>query len=97
MLVQCVFGTCGLFFWTNADYNYTSISQANGVYIKRDSRKEIWSKLFFTHNQPKNGDIDIERFLSSDNLADLFMKVVSSTTFEKFVKSIRVQRLKDLN
>ena len=72
----------------------TSFSQANEVYIKRDSKKEIWSKLFFTHGLQKNGDKDIQQMISSNNLADLFTKAFQTTTFEK---SIKVWWLKYLN
>ena len=73
------------------------ISQAKEVYIKRDSKKKIWSKLFFTHDLQKTGDINIQQIRSSDNLANLFMKALPTATFEKLVRNIGVHRLKDLN
>ena len=50
-----------------------SISQAKEEYIKRDSKKEIWSKLFFTHDLQKKGDNDIQQIHSSDDLEDMFL------------------------
>src|ERR1044072_1759318 len=74
-----------------------SISQAKEVYIKRYSKKEIWSKLFFTHDLQKNGDNDIQQIRSIDDLEDVFLKNLPTTMFEELVKSIQVRRLKDLN
>ena len=100
-MIQFVFDTCVLPFGqmstTTIYEGYTkSIAQANEVYIKRDSAKHISSKLFYTHDLQNNGE-DIQQILSSDNLTDLFMKALLTTTFEKLVKSIGVRRLKNLN
>src|ERR1044072_5249215 len=95
MLVVCHFGQMTT--TTICEDITASISQANEVYIKRDSKKEIWSKLFFTHDLQKNGDNDIQQVRSSDGLKDMFLKNLPTTMFEELVKNIRIRRLKDLN
>ena len=40
--------------------------------------------------------MDVQQIRSNNNLADLFTKALPTSTFEKLVHKIRMQRLKDL-
>ena len=44
----------------------------------------------------KNGDIDVQQILSSDNPADLFTKALPTSTFEKLTRKIRLCQLRNL-
>ena len=61
--------------------NFACIIQLKGGYIKGDRTKHILPKFFFIHELQKKGDIDVHQICSSDNLADLFTKALSTTTF----------------
>ena len=74
----------------------TCIAQIKGGYIKGNRTKLISSKLFYTHDLEKNGDIIVQQICSKNNLPNLFTKSLSTTTFKKFVYNIGVQQLKDL-
>ena len=76
--------------------NAACIAQLKGGYIKGDRTKHISPKLFFTHDLEENGDICIQKIQSSENPAYLFTKVLSTSTFEKFVRKIGMRRLRDL-
>nr|AQY61295.1 Pol [Coffea arabica] len=76
--------------------NAACIAQLKGGYIKGDRTKHISPKFFFTHDLQKNSEIDVQQIRSDNNLADLFTKALPTATFEKLVKSIGMQRLKDL-
>ena len=66
-------------------------------YIKGDKTKHISPKFFYTHELQQKGDIDIKQTRSSDNLADLFTKSLSASTFKKLVYNIGIRHLKDLS
>ena len=38
---------------------------------------------FYTHKLQKSGDIDVKHIRSSDNLSDLFAKMLPTATFKK--------------
>ena len=68
------------------------IAQLKEGYIKRDRTKCIFSKFFFTHDLQKQGAIDVQQIHSSDNLADLFTKSLSTSSFEKLIYNIGMRR-----
>ena len=76
--------------------NAACIVQLKNGYIKGDRTKYISPKFFFTHDLQKKGDINVQSIHSTNNLADLFTKALSTTTFEMLVHSIRMRRLRDL-
>ncbi|KAK2389045.1 putative mitochondrial protein [Trifolium repens] len=75
--------------------NTACIAQLKEGYIKGDRTKHISPKFFFTHDLQKNGEISIQQIRSSDNLADLFTKSLSSRIFEKLVQRIGLRRLRN--
>jgi hypothetical protein len=50
--------------------------------------KHISLKLFYPHELQEGGEISILQIKSCDNLADLFIKSLPLTTFDKCVKDI---------
>ncbi|XP_059284817.1 uncharacterized protein LOC132038110 [Lycium ferocissimum] len=77
--------------------NAACIAQLKGGFIKGDRTKHISPKLFFTHELQKNSDINVQQIRSSDNMADLITKSLSTATFEKMVHKIGMRRLKYLD
>jgi hypothetical protein len=65
-------------------------------YIKSNINMHISPKLFYPHKLQHNGEIDILKTKSCDNLADLFTKSLPTPSFEKCVKVIGMRRLIDL-
>ena len=61
--------------------------------VKGNLIKHIAPKFFYPHELHKNGAIIGEKVRFSDNLADLFTKSLPTSTFEKYVHSIRMHRL----
>ena len=91
--------TCGLSFNKNLptflfEDNTACIAQVKGEYIKEDRTKHISPKLFYTHDLEENGDINVQQIYSKENLMDLFTKALPTSTFEKLVYNIGMQRLK---
>ena len=76
--------------------NAACITQIRGGYIKGGRNKHIASKFFYTHELQKSGDIDV-KIRSYDNLADMFIKPLSTVTFKKMVHNIGMRRLKDMS
>ena len=76
--------------------NVACITQLRGGYIKGDKTKHISPKFFYTHELQQKGEIDIKQIRSNDNLADLFTKYLSASTFKKLIHKIRMRHLKDL-
>ena len=76
--------------------NVVCIAQVKGIYIKGDQTKYISPKFFYTHELQNSGDINVQQIRSSDNLADLFTKALSTTTFKKLVHQIGMRQVKDL-
>ena len=58
--------------------NAACIAQLKEGYIKGDRTKHISPKFFFTHDLQQNGDIEVQKIRSSDNLADLFTKAFAN-------------------
>ena len=76
--------------------NDACIVQIKRGYIKRDRIKHIFSKFFYTHELQKSAEIDIHQICSSDNLADLFVKSLLTSTFKKLIYKIEMCQLKDI-
>nr|GEZ09804.1 hypothetical protein [Tanacetum cinerariifolium] len=76
--------------------NAACIAQIKDGYIKGDRTKHILPKFFFIHDLQKSGDIVVQHIHSSDNLTDLFTKVLPTATFNKLVYDIEMRRLKEL-
>ena len=76
--------------------NVACIAQIKGGYIKCERTKYISQKLFFTHEIQKKREIDVYQMCSSENLANLFTKSLSSTNFAKLVHKIDIRRLRGL-
>ena len=66
------------------------------IYIKGDRTKHNSPKFFYTHELHNSGEINVQQIRSSDNLADLFTKTLSTTTFKKLVHQIGMCQVKDL-
>ena len=77
--------------------NAACITQIRGGYIKGDRSKNIAPKFFYTHELQKSGDTDVKQIRSYDNLADMFIKPLSTVTFKKMVHNIGMRRLKDMS
>ena len=77
--------------------NATCIAQIKGGYIKGDRTKHISRKFCYTHELQKSGEIDVQQIRSSDNLADLFTKSLSTSTFKKLINKIGIPKLKDID
>ncbi|XP_069154591.1 uncharacterized protein [Solanum lycopersicum] len=56
--------------------NAACIAQLNGEYIKGDRTNHISPKFFFTHDLQQHGEVYVQQIRPSDNLEDLFNKVV---------------------
>ena len=76
--------------------NATCIAQIKGEFIKGDRTKHISPKFFYTHKFQKKGELDVQQIRSCNNLADLFIKALPSTTLKKLRYDIGMRRLKDL-
>ncbi|CAN1250021.1 Copia protein [Linum perenne] len=100
-IIQHIQRSCGLSLEKMAptllyEDNAACIAQLKDGYIKGDRTKHISPKFFFTHDLQKNGEIIVQQVRSRDNLADIFTKALTTSTFEKLVRKIGVRRLKDL-
>jgi hypothetical protein len=76
--------------------NDIHVVQMETSYIKSNITKHIAPKLFYPHELQNNGEINILQTKSCDNLADLFTKSLSYSTFSKCVERIGRRRLRDL-
>ena len=63
-------------------------AQVRGEYIKGDKTKHISPKYFYTHELQESWQVNVKQILSADNLADLFIKLLPTSTFEKLVFGI---------
>ena len=77
--------------------NIACIAQITEGYIKEDRTKQISPKFFYAHELQKSGEIDVQQIRSSDNLADLFTKSLSTSTFKKLIHKIGMRQLKDID
>ena len=100
-MTQHILELCGLSVQTMSptilyEYNVACITQLKGGYIKGDRIKLISPKFFFTHDLQQNGGTNVQQIWSSDNLADLFTKALSTSTFEKLRYKIGMCHLQDI-
>ena len=77
--------------------NIACIAQITWGYIKGDRTKHISSKFFYIHELQKSSEIDVQQIRSSNNLADLFTKSLSTSTFKKLIHRIGMRQLKDID
>ena len=101
-MIQHIRESCGLFSIKDDstilfEDNVVCISQITGGYIKEDRTKHISPKLFYTHELHKSGEIDVQQIRSSDNLANLFTKSLSTSTFKKLIHKIGMHQLNDID
>ena len=61
-------------------------------YINGDGTKHIDPKFFFTHELQQWGEIDVCQVRSCENPADLFIKTLPTSSFEKLVHKIRMRK-----
>ena len=76
--------------------NAACIAQVRGGYIKGDKTKHISSKFFYTHELQESQQVDVKQIRFADNLADLFTKALTTSTFEKLVYDIGMRRVNKL-
>jgi len=76
--------------------NAACVTQMEIGYIKSNINKYISPKLFYPHELQQNGEIDILKTKSYDNLTDQFTKSLPTSSFEKCVKGIGMRRVRDL-
>jgi hypothetical protein len=76
--------------------NAACIAQMQTSCIKSNITKHMAPKLFYPHQLQLNGEINILKTKSCDNLADLFTKSLPASSSEKFVKGIGMRWLRDL-
>ena len=75
--------------------NAACIEQIKEGYIKGDIAKHISPKFFFTRELQKSHEIEVKQIRSSDNVANLFTKALSSSTFKKLTYDIGMRRVCD--
>ncbi|KAL6328448.1 hypothetical protein AAG906_038323 [Vitis piasezkii] len=76
--------------------NAACIAQIKGRFIKYDKTKHISPKFFYTHELQKKSEIDVQQIRLCNNLANLFIKVLPSTTLKKLRYDIGMRILRDL-
>jgi hypothetical protein len=76
--------------------NAACIAQMQAGYIKNNMTKHNSPNFFYTHELQKQGEVNILKVQSCDNVADLFTKSLPATTFRKFIHDIGLRRLRDL-
>ena len=92
-MIQHIRKSCGLFSIKNKptvlyENNVACIAQVKVGYIKSDRTKHISPKFFDTHELQYSGAINVQQIRSNDNLADLFTKILPTTTFKKLIHQI---------
>lgn len=74
------------------------LHKSNEDILKNDQTKYISPKFFYAHKFQKNGEINVQQIILSDNLANLFTKaLLTATTFKMFVHQIEIHQLISLN
>ena len=101
-MIQHIRELCGLPFIKGGltilfEYNLTCIAHITRGYIKGDKTKHISPKFFYTHELQKSSEIDVQQIHLSDNLVDLFTKLLSTSTFKKLLHNIKMRQLKDID
>ena len=75
--------------------NTACIAQLKGGYIEGDRVRTNFTKFFFIRF--KKMHIGVQHIQSSVNLANLFTKLLPTSTFEKTADKIEIRRLEDLH
>ena len=73
----------------------TCIEQIKEGYIKSDRTKYISPKFFFTHELQKSHEIEVKQIRSSNNVVNLFIKALPSSTFKKLMYDIGMHQVCD--
>jgi hypothetical protein len=76
--------------------NVACVAQMQTRYIKTNYTKYISPKLFYPYELQEHREISILQIKSCDNLTNLFTKLLPLAIFDKCVKDIGMNRLKDL-
>jgi hypothetical protein len=76
--------------------NVACVAQMQMGYIKNNMIKHMSPKFFYTHELQKQGEVNILKVQSCDNVADLFTESLPATTFRKCIHDIGIRRLRDL-
>ena len=92
-MIQYIWESCRL---PSIKDNVPYIAKVKGRFIKGEQNKHISHKFFYTHELQENGEIDVQNIHLYDNLIDLFIKVLRSTTLKKLRYKIGMQRSRDL-
>ena len=100
-MIQHIRKSCGLSSIKNKptvlyEDNVACIAQVKGGYIKGDRTKRISPKFFYPHELHNSSEINMHQIRSNDILANLFTKVLPTTTFKKLVHQIGMRQAKDL-
>ena len=64
--------------------------------IKGNQTQHFLLKVFFTHDLQQNCELNVQQIRSSDNLADLFIKALLMSTFEKLRYKIGMRCLQNI-
>ena len=75
--------------------NTACIAQLKGWYIEGDRVRTHFTKFFFIRF--KKMHIGVQHIQSSVNLANLFTKLLPTSTFENTAHKIEIRRLEDLH
>ena len=76
------------------EYNAACFKQLQDEYIKKDRTKHIPPMLFaYTRELIKDGDVNVQKIESKDNVADLFTKSLPPNVFLKHVHNIGMRHL----
>ena len=83
----------------------TSSNHSKILALHEASRECIWLISMIQHIQetklrislPKNGEIDVQKIHSSDNLVDLFTKALPTSTFRKLGYKIGMRQPKEVD
>jgi hypothetical protein len=76
--------------------NATCVAHMQLGYVKSNIIKYITPKLFYSYGFEVNGEISILQTKSWNNLIDLFTKSLPYSIFSKYITSICMHRLRNL-
>ena len=65
-------------------------------YIKGDKTKYISPKIFYTYELQESQQVDVKQIRFVDNLLDLFIKSLATSTFKKLVYDISMRQVNKL-
>ena len=65
--------------------NAACIAQVRGGYIKGNKTKHISPKFFYAHELQESRQVDVKQIRFSNNIANLFINSLPTSTFEKIV------------